>query len=136
MRPELGDAGADAASGDASADAGIHDAALDSAPVDAALDASDAGPCAALHDDVVLKRKKARECNLGTSGQCSTTVKDECNCDVVIRNATSAETNAYKAAVSALTTKCAVDCSAACPQIGLPASWACLNNSGDIRCTP
>ena len=120
----------------------VIDAAFDDAPDSATEDAPvspDAAACDALAANVVVARKKARECQLGTAGQCTTTVDDECGCKVVITTAGAANTTAYTSAVSALVTSCgqpAACASTACPQIGLPASWACLAPDDDVHCRP
>lgn len=121
----------------------VTDAALDDAPPDSATEdapvSPDAAACDALATDVVNARKKARECQIGTFGQCTTTVDDECGCKVVVTTAGSPNATAYTSAVSTLVTSCgqpAVCATTSCPQIGLPQSWACLSVAGDIRCTP
>ncbi|MBX3263813.1 MAG: hypothetical protein KF782_29335 [Labilithrix sp.] len=125
---------------DASAiDAVGDDVALDAASPDATTDAPEetSTSCAALADDVEAKRIKARECNLGSPGQCTTAVDDACGCKVPVTSASSAATAAYVAAIVALKERCAVDCTAACPQLPPTASWACLaQGSGGIRCVP
>ncbi len=138
VRSAPGDASTAAESGGAAdaADAPAPvDAADGSVPTDAPI-SPEAAACQALESDVALKKKKARECQIGTPGQCTSTVDDECACKVVVTLAAATATNDYKSAVSAYAAQCMPKCVAACPQIGVPASWACLSNAGDVRCTP
>jgi len=138
VRPDTGDASlAEVGSG---ADVADAPAALDapdtSVPTDAPL-SPDAARCAMLMDDVVQTRKKARECQIGTAGQCTTTVDDECGCKVIVTFAGAPKTNDFVAAVSDLVTQCGKPpCTAPCPQLGLSTSWACLGSSGGFSCTP
>lgn len=104
------------------------DALNDAPPIDAA-------DCAGLEADVVAKKPLARACQLGQSGQCTTTVKDECNCDVVVRFASDPNTDAYVAAIAAYRASCTPSCQA-CPQLSPPASWACLQSGSVIACVP
>ena len=131
VREPDADAGADAGSSDGATDAA--DGGAPDAVVEAAADATD---CAALEADVAAKRKRARECQLAQSGQCAATVKDECACDVVVTRPDAAATTDYADAIAALLAACAVDCSAGCPQLGPPASWACLSDPGGVSCKP
>jgi hypothetical protein len=98
----------------------------------------DAQACAVLAADVAAKKKKARECQFGAAGQCTTTVKDECDCDVIIRLQASTPTTDYTKAVSLYVASCgkppAAQCT--CPQLGLPSQWACLVAAPDTRCNP
>ena len=139
VRPDPGDASL-AESGSSDADAGdarvSPDAADTSVPTDAPV-SPDAAACAALASDVAQKRKKARECQIGTAGQCTTTVDDECGCKVIVTFAGAANTNDYTAAVSSLLAQCGKPpCTAACPQLGLSMGWACLGSSGGFSCSP
>ena len=108
------------------------------APADAPGDSAiDAGPCSTLAADVAKARAKAKECQLGTAGQCTTTVKDECDCDVVVRAASSVEDAAYATAIAALIVACGKPAACgACKQLGLPASWACLRPASVTECLP
>jgi len=122
------------------ADASDAPAALDatdtSAPTDAPV-SPDAAMCDGLTIDVAQKRAKARECQIGTAGQCTTTVDDQCGCKVVVTFAGSANTNDYTAAVTNLIAQCGKPaCTAPCPQLGLPQSWACLANGTSYTCQP
>jgi hypothetical protein len=125
------------------ADVTVDDAPLADAPADApAADAPvspDAAACDALATDVANARKKARECQFGMPGQCTTTADDECGCKLVIRSAGSPEATAYASAITALVGGCGKPtacATTACPQLGVPASWACLVVSGETRCSP
>jgi hypothetical protein len=125
------------------ADVTASDAPLADAPADApATDAPvspDAAACDALATDVANARKKARECQIGMVGQCTTTADDECGCKVVIRTAGSPESAAYASAITALVDACgkpAACSTTSCPQLISPASWACLVVSSETRCTP
>jgi len=134
VRPDPGDTSTDAAS-DAAPEGGARaDASgpLDAAPKDGASDATD---CTALAADVARTRPRARACQLAQTGQCKTTVKDECNCDVVVRLPSSPETDAYVAAVAAFTASCTAAC-AACPQLVPSASWGCVQNPVAVECYP
>jgi hypothetical protein len=139
LRSAPGDASMPAESG-GTADATDAPAAVDAAdgsvPTDAPI-SPEAAACQALESDLALKRKKARDCQIGTAGQCTTTVKDECGCDVIVTSAGSMSTSDFTAAVAALVGQCGKPpCVAACPQNGVPASWACLVVAGETRCTP
>jgi hypothetical protein len=109
------------------------------ADVDATTDAPispEAAACKALADDVVLKRKKARECVLAM-GQCQATVNDECGCPVVVKTAGSTPSLEYAAAVAKLVNDCGKPpCVAACPAIGPMVSWSCLQPGPEARCNP
>jgi len=124
--------GADATDAPVSPDAGDS-----SVPVDAPV-SPDAAACDGLTIDVAQKRAKARECQIGTGGQCTTTVDDQCGCKVVVTFAGSSNTNDYTAAVSNLIAQCGKPaCTAPCPQLGVPGSWACLASGGtSYTCTP
>jgi hypothetical protein len=130
----VAEGGADAPASDAPA----ADAPLDTSAEDAPA-SPDAAACDVLAADVANARKKARECQIGTAGQCTTTVVDECGCKVVIRTAGSTEAAAYASAISALVAGCgkpAACATTACPQLGIPTSWACLVVASETRCTP
>ena len=136
--PGAGDASLAEGGGSADgADAPVGaDAADTSVPGDAPV-SPDAAACAALLDGLAPKRKKARDCQIGTAGQCTTTVDDECGCKVIVTFPGVANTNDYAAAVGDLLAKCGKPpCTAACPQLNLPSSWACLGSSGGFSCTP
>jgi hypothetical protein len=112
------------------------DAADGSVPTDAPISA-EAAACRDLETTVAQKRTKARQCQLGAAGQCTTTVKDECGCDVVVTSAGATTTTDYSAAVSKLIADCGKPpCLAACPQNGVPGTWACLVVAGETRCSP
>ena len=134
VRPDPGDG---AAAESSRPDVTVGDAGLDG-PADAPGDSEpDADPCAVLREDVAKARSKAKECKLGTAGQCTTTVKDECDCDVVVRAAGSTENSAYANAVAALVGACGKPATCgSCKQLGVPASWACLVNGVPTECVP
>jgi hypothetical protein len=129
VRPDPG-SGVDGAGPDAS------DSATTDAPADTTSEApvGDAADCAALLADVAAKKPLARACQLA-SGQCTTAVKDECDCDVVVALASGAKTDAYAAAVAAYRAACAPSC-AACPQLPPSGSWTCLQSGSVIACFP
>lgn len=112
------------------------EAAADATGTDAETDAAetDAAQCEPLLADVAAKKTLARSCQLA-SGQCTTTVKDECDCDVIVALASGSKTDDYVAAVAAYRASCTPSC-VACPQLGVPGTWACLQSGGEIRCTP
>lgn len=129
VRPDPG-TGADSAGPDA------NDATTDSATADATNDApvGDGADCAGLLADVAAKKPVARACQLA-SGQCTTSVKDECDCDVVVALASGPKTDAYVAAIAAYRAACTPSC-AACPQLPPSGSWACLQSGGVVECFP
>lgn len=131
VRPDPGTS-PEAASPDVAADASSEGSASD-----ASVDANDDGgaPCDALLANVAAARTAARACQLGQAGQCTSTVKDECDCNVVVRLATDAKTDAFVAAVTAYRASCSPSC-AACPQEKPPATWACLQSGSLIECFP
>ena len=137
VRSDSGDAALPDGGRDAdAADAPVSpDAADTSVPTDAPLSA-DAAACAMLTSDVAQKRKKARECQSAVTGQCTTTVDDECGCKVIVTFAGAPNTTAYTAAVAKLVAQCTPDCSATCPQLPLMMAWACLAPAGEFTCTP
>lgn len=108
-----GDGGADAAS-----------------PIDAAP-GSDA-ECATLAADVDAKKAKARVCTL-TPGECQQTVKDACDCDVVVTNTGASSTSAYLAAVAAFKAKCKASCPNTCPPT---LGRNCIQSISGIACYP
>lgn len=109
-------------------DAGI-DVAVDATPGDGAT-----GPdCTALANDLGAKRKAARVCQLG-QGQCLSTVKDQCDCDVVIAASGSPAAIAYVSAVNAFKASgcekgCAQQCASTTPR-------NCLQQGADVTCVP
>lgn len=126
------EAGADTADGP------VSDTSADASVADAPEPDADSGPCGDLATDLAARRAKARECQIGQGGQCSTTVDDECGCKVVVRTAGSTETTAYTDGVATFLATCGPPpaASCACPQLGLPASWACLAPGGTASCKP
>jgi hypothetical protein len=111
--------------------------------VDTGLDALDAGedsptdadPCVALGAALAAARAKAKECQFGTSGACKVTIKDECDCEFVVRAAGSTENTKYANAVAAFVAGSCPPTPAcgACPQLGSMVSWICL---GTGTCSP
>lgn len=102
----------------------------------------DANPCVGLGEDVATARLKAKECAFGTAGQCTTTVKDECDCPVVVRASGSTQNTTYAKAIADLLAKCPKPkaCDSLCPVLPAPASWACLvkpaDAGGGAECFP
>jgi hypothetical protein len=134
--------GGDAALSEGSATADATDAPVDgdaadgSVPTDAPISA-EAAACATSMDSVTAKRKKARECQIGTMGQCTTTVNDECGCKVIVTFAGTPDTMAYTKAIGDLVAQCGKPpCTAACPQLGLSTGWACLGSGAGFSCSP
>jgi len=96
----------------------------------------DASACAALAGDLAKAKARARDCMLA-SGQCTTTVNDECDCPVIVATAGSAASTDYSNAVAAYLAACKKPATCGtCPQLGATASWACLQPMGVIHCTP
>lgn len=115
-----GDAtGPDVDAGDAS-DGATEDA-------DASID------CKALADDVDAKLKTARTCVLA-SGQCTSVVKNQCDCDVVIASSGAAATSSYQDAVAKFKASgCVLGCTGTCAST---ANRNCLQNGSDVLCFP
>jgi hypothetical protein len=135
VRPDPGDAAPEATAGDT----GVTDSSVADGQADSAEDAplADAGPCETLAAEVTRTRAKAKDCQLGLGGQCTTTVQDECDCAVVVRYAGVPASTDYANAIAALVSTCGKPASCgACPLLGIPASWACLQPSGIARCVP
>lgn len=89
--------------------------------------------CRALAEDVDRTRKDARACELG-KGQCLSTVKDQCDCKVVVAVPGSAKVIAYEQAVAALRASgCALGCASSCPASS-PSN--CLQQPTEIVCVP
>jgi hypothetical protein len=125
--PESGGDVADARSGDDSDAATSSDAPM---LVDSAY-------CMALAAEVARTKTKARECQLVVAGQCTTSVKDECECDVVVRFAGAVATTDYANAIGALRAACekSLACKP-CPQLPLMGSWKCLQQGLPVECYP
>ena len=114
-------------------------------PLDAP-DGADGAPdkCVTLGASVKTAKFRAKECTVGASGQCATTVQDECECPVVVKlPGANARNTAYADAIAALNAQCAAQVQAGClPCPGLPAmaSWACLvrpaDAGGGVECYP
>lgn len=130
VRPDPG-TGPDVITPGTSAEAGPDATESDAATDGTTAEASD---CEPLLASVASAKALARSCQLA-SGQCTTTVKDECDCDVVVALASSPKTDDYLAAVAAYRASCTPAC-AACPQLGVPGTWLCLQSGAEIRCSP
>jgi hypothetical protein len=89
--------------------------------------------CAALTAELDDRRKTARRCSFQV-GECLESVKDACDCDVVIGRSGSAETSAYASSVARLKESgCPLGCGA-CPAT-TPRN--CLSKAtGVIECFP
>ena len=132
VRPDPGDAGSPPA------DAG--DAAIDSSPPVDASDAdavivadADGGPdCDALAKEVAAKRDAARKCTLA-SGQCMSTVKDQCECDVVIAVGGSPAAASFEEAAKRYKTS---GCTLGCSTCTTPTNKNCLQTGSDVSCFP
>jgi hypothetical protein len=139
VRSDAGDASPVAEGGiDVIADSPIAvDVTDTSPPIDAPL-SPDAMACNALAADLNGKKAKAKDCQVGMTGQCTSTVDDECGCPVVVRFAVGTPTTEYKDAIATFVASCGKPPagSCLCPQIGLPGSWSCVFNAGVPRCTP
>ena len=138
VRPSPDDASAPMT--DAGADATDAPAALDAADTSVPTDAPvspEAAACDGLTIDVAQKRAKARDCQLTTSGQCMTTVDDQCGCKVVVTFPNATATSDYTAAVANLITQCGKPaCTTQCPQLVPQTSWGCLSSPGGVSCFP
>jgi hypothetical protein len=135
VRADPGEAPIAEGGADVTSESGDDDGGDASAP-DAAE--PDTGACEALAADLSARKDKARECQIAQSGQCTTTVDDECGCQIIVRTAGSAETTAYTSSVATFLAACGAPpaASCACPQLGLPASWGCLAKDATFACRP
>jgi len=105
-----------------------HDAADATPEPDAAPD------CAAIEAELVTLRAAARACQLA-QGHCATKAKDECECDVFVAIAGSAETSTYTTrAREARALGCTSRCGAPCPV--LPVQGGCVQQGGPLTCSP
>ncbi len=131
---QIGQAPGDGGEGGDAGTLGGHDAGADvsaDAPADATPDARP--DCAALLADLDTSRAAAKACTLGLVGQCMTSIEDECDCASYVREAGSAATMAYAAAIASVR---AAGCSVACPPC-LVSVGACLfTGSTEATCTP
>ncbi len=129
VRPDPGEAGAP--------DTSVLDVALTESGTDAPGDVgadvveADADPCAARRAAVAKARAGARKCTFPSATQCKVTVKDECDCDVIVASAASAETTLYSEAVAAfLADACAPSpACASCPLLGSMTAWSCVSTN-------
>ena len=106
----------------------------DASDTEAETPDAEAGACTTLTTTLVDARKRARECTtVGPLTECQVTVKDECDCDVVVRllgvPRTTELQNAVKAFVDA-------GCSKACPLCKPTTGKSCLANGGPLECYP
>lgn len=127
--PQDGGPDANQPDGDSGGDVTVADAGdASSADVDAAVD------CKGLADDVDAKLKAARTCVLA-SGQCTTTLKNQCDCDVVIASNGSTQASSYQDAVAKFKSSgCVLGCTGTCAST---ANRNCLQGGGgDTLCFP
>jgi hypothetical protein len=128
VRPDpapVAEAGADVVAPATEAGADVMTPVVDAAP------GKDAD-CTTLAADVEDKKAKARVCTLAP-GECQQTVKDACDCDVVVTNAGASATSDYVAAVAAFKAKCKATCKPTCPPTF---GHACLQSGVKIECYP
>ncbi len=117
---------------DASTEASASTEADAAAPAPADAEAGTSTDCTALRAEAAAVLQAARKCGFAV-GECQPTVKDDCNCDVVVARADGADTNAYRAKVERMKAECPRACGS-CPSV---ASRACLQKgNGQIECYP
>ena len=131
VRPDPGDGSA--APETSLPDVHVPDTGLD-APDDVAtdVDVPDADPCDGLRAALVRAKANAKKCAFPSSTQCKVTVKDECDCDVIVATAASSETTSYSDAVAAfLGASCAhvPACEPLCPALGAMTAWSCVSTN-------
>ena len=131
VRPDPGDASADGAT-DVLVER-VQDALAEG---DAVQDGdAPSVDCQALRDEVEAKLKSARACTLA-SGHCQSTIKDQCECDVVIATPGSTAAGAYADAVARLkNTTCERGCSPS-PGCPLTTNRNCLQKGAIVECYP
>jgi hypothetical protein len=100
-------------------------------PVDADSDADASDRCAALQAELLAQLNKARACSFLT-GECQLTVKDQCNCDVVVANPDASATTDFRSSVAQLKAECSLACGT-CPST---TGRACLAKGTKIECYP
>jgi hypothetical protein len=100
---------------------------------DAEADATAPVDCSALAADAAEKKKKAQACSFQV-GECSTTVNDECGCEVAIGKTGGAATTTYEAAVAKLAAHPECLSCKTCP--GHVAGSCLQKPSTEITCTP
>ena len=116
-------------------DVGVSDTATDGAtdaPDDVVADgdATDADPCDGLRPSLAKARADAKKCAFPSVTQCKVTVKDECDCDVIVATAASSETTAYGEAVAKfLGASCPHVPACACPALGSMTAWSCVSTN-------
>lgn len=124
VRPQPSDAGGSPPDGGTDSDSPIGDAAEEEPISDAGLGDADAAACKALFDDMDAKLKTARACAL-SSGHCMTTVKNHCDCEVLVAQPNNKPTNDYVAAVNAFkSANCLI--AAQCQACGSVDGGSCL----------
>lgn len=132
-------ASADAADAGPSTDAPVGDAPSEGSALGdgaAAADAADAAACAALAGDLDAKKKAARTCKL-SSGECQTTVKDQCGCDVFVAVPGSASVVEYQQGVTSFQgSGCPLGCGASCPPPPMFAPTCLAQGTGGNQCYP
>jgi hypothetical protein len=82
--------------------------------------------CATLLASLDGARKQAKSCTLGMTGQCATSITDECHCTSYVTQGGSAAANAFAAAVKSYG---AAGCAPSCTTC-LPSAGACLLDDG------
>jgi hypothetical protein len=135
------DAG-DAAGVDASKAADAAPSTQDGASADDAMPPTDAGipdeaSCATLESNADAGKANAVACTLGVLNQCTTTLSDQCGCQLFVTWADASATDSYAAAVHSLVSSgCPLGCppSSACPT--LPVTSGCTQQgSATATCT-
>ena len=113
---------------------GSIDAEREDAPANDA-DATITVECVALYDQLDAALKNARQCvTLGVS-ECQQTVKDVCDCDVVVRQVGSSQAKDYEKTVAKLRDSgCPTGCTGAlCPSTN---GRGCLSKPSGFECYP
>ncbi len=129
---EIGAPASDGGPGGGSA--GGHDAGIDGGHDAGADGGHDGGPdCATLEADLTAAAAAAKACTFGDTGQCSTSIVDQCGCTSYVAHGGSAAAVAFAAAVQEVTAaKCATSCSTC-----LLSPGACLLSGGmPASCVP
>jgi hypothetical protein len=105
-----------------------------SSPTDAGT--PDEASCAMLETNADAGKANAVTCVLGALNQCTTTVADQCGCQLFVTYGDASATTSYAAAVQALATSgCPLGCppSSACPT--LPVTSGCTQQGGSTTAT-
>lgn len=119
------------AEGDSAADAATKDVVTEAPDAGDTVDSSfdgtvftDSGPsCADLEAAINAAATNARACSLA-SGQCTTSVKDQCGCGMYVAVAGSSFANKYAAAVASYLAECIPTCTGC----GSPPAGTCLQH--------